>query len=188
MNKKEMTRKRIVDAAGKGIRQFGYGGIGVDGIAKEAGVTSGAFYGHFSSKANVFEETVATGINGLLEGVRSYQENKGDKWLGDFIDWYLGIEHRQDICNSCILPGLSAEVARAEQKVHMAYEGQLSDVIELIAAGLQNGSKQKRKKAAWSLLAILAGGVTMARAVDDESIATEIAKSVKQAAKQITEI
>ena len=48
---KEGARTRILDAAGRGFRRLGFGGIGVDGLAKEAGVTSGAFYGHFPSKA-----------------------------------------------------------------------------------------------------------------------------------------
>ena len=46
LNKKQETRKRIINAASRGFRSNGYAGIGVDGIAKEAGVTSGAFYAH----------------------------------------------------------------------------------------------------------------------------------------------
>ena len=40
--KKQETRQRILDAAGRGFRKGGYDGIGVDGLAKQAGVTSGA--------------------------------------------------------------------------------------------------------------------------------------------------
>ena len=47
---KQLVRRKMVDAAGRGFRKNGYGGLGVDGLAKEAGVTSGAFYGHFKSK------------------------------------------------------------------------------------------------------------------------------------------
>ncbi|MFT7414539.1 MAG: TetR/AcrR family transcriptional repressor of nem operon, partial [Methylophagaceae bacterium] len=43
LSKKNETRKRIIKAASKGFRSNGYAGIGVDSIAKEAGVTSGAF-------------------------------------------------------------------------------------------------------------------------------------------------
>ena len=41
---KQEARTKILDAAGRGFRRLGFGGIGVDGLAKEAGVTSGAFY------------------------------------------------------------------------------------------------------------------------------------------------
>lgn len=186
-NKKEMTRQRIISAAGKGIRELGYGGIGVDGIAKEAGVTSGAFYGHFKSKTNVFEATVSSGMKGLVDGITLFQESKGDQWLNAFIDWYLGEEHRQDVCEGCALPGLSSDVVRADKEVHLAYENQLSDAVDVIAKGLNNDNKLKRKKAAWSLLAALAGGITMARAVSNEKLAKEITLGVKQTVKKMLE-
>ena len=58
---KKLTRQRIVDAAGRGFRRGGYGGIGVDGLAKEAGMTSGAFYVHFDSKKAAFRESMLQG-------------------------------------------------------------------------------------------------------------------------------
>jgi TetR/AcrR family transcriptional regulator, transcriptional repressor for nem operon len=48
------ARERLIEAAGRGFRTSGFGGIGVDGLAKAAGLTSGAFYIHFSSKREAF--------------------------------------------------------------------------------------------------------------------------------------
>jgi TetR/AcrR family transcriptional repressor of nem operon len=42
------ARERLVEAAGRGF------GAGVDALAKGAGLTSGAFYAHFDSKAEAF--------------------------------------------------------------------------------------------------------------------------------------
>lgn len=183
--RKEETRKRIIAAAGKGIREHGYGGIGVDGIAKEAGVTSGAFYGHFKSKDNVFEASASAGMKEFVDGIYFWRESKGDKWVNPFIDWYLSVEKRHDICGGCALPGLSADIARAGKEVHIAYEEQLIDLVEAIADGFSAGTKAARKKTAWSFLSILSGGVMMSRAVDDEKIATEIANSVRKTAKKL---
>lgn len=185
--KKEETRARIIEAAGKGIRQHGYGGIGVDGIAKEAGVTSGAFYGHFRSKEQVFEATVSVGMKDFVDGVHFWQQSKGDKWLNPFIDWYLSADRCQDIAGSCALPGLSADVARAERNVHAAYEDQLVVLIDAIANGIPGKTKLTRKKAARALLAILAGAVMMTRAIESKELADEIAKAARVAAKKISE-
>jgi AcrR family transcriptional regulator len=62
---KEQTRQRILEAAGRSFRKGGFGGIGVDGLAKEAGLTSGAFYVHFGSKAEAFRESVQQGMADL---------------------------------------------------------------------------------------------------------------------------
>ena len=69
VGKKEESRARILAGAGRGFRGHGYGGLGVDALTKEAGVTSGAFYAHFKSKAEAFRETVAIGMNDLKAGV-----------------------------------------------------------------------------------------------------------------------
>ncbi|MGI4944284.1 MAG: TetR/AcrR family transcriptional regulator, partial [Janthinobacterium lividum] len=51
---KAETRDRILSAAEIAFGIHGYDGVGVDGLAAQAGITSGAFYGHFRSKAEVF--------------------------------------------------------------------------------------------------------------------------------------
>ena len=68
-DQKLQTRQRILEAAGRGFRKGGFGGVGVDGLAKEAGVTSGAFYVHFGSKAQAFSESVVYGMTVLKDGV-----------------------------------------------------------------------------------------------------------------------
>lgn len=45
----EETQRRLLRAVGRGFRAKGFGGIGIDGLAKGAALTSGAFYAHFRS-------------------------------------------------------------------------------------------------------------------------------------------
>lgn len=56
--RKEETWRLMLEAAGRAFRSPGYDGIGVDGLAKGAGVTSGAFYAHFGSKAAAFDAAI----------------------------------------------------------------------------------------------------------------------------------
>ena len=60
---KDASHERIVVAAARAIRRSGYDGTGVADIMKEAGLTHGAFYGHFGSK----EELIAQSLEHLLE-------------------------------------------------------------------------------------------------------------------------
>jgi len=41
------------------FRENGFDGVGLDAIMKEAGLTHGGFYGHFSSKEDLAAEAVA---------------------------------------------------------------------------------------------------------------------------------
>jgi len=183
--KKQQTRKRIIDATIEGVKQHGYGGFGIDAIAKKAKVTSGAFYGHFSSKNKAFEAAVSSGMLSLVEGLTYWRDTAGEQWLDDFVNWYLGIEHRADLCCGCALPGLSVDVARAPKEVHIAYENQLIEAANIIANSLHSTNHSHNEETAWSLLSILTGAVIMARAIDNEIIANEIAIAASNNAKQM---
>src|SRR5207249_9381244 len=54
--RKDVTHERIVDAAARAIRRSGYGGTSVADIMKEAGLTHGGFYAHFSSREAMLAE------------------------------------------------------------------------------------------------------------------------------------
>ena len=56
INRKETTHKRIVETAARAIRRSGYDGTGVADIMKEAGLTHGGFYAHFSSRDAMLAE------------------------------------------------------------------------------------------------------------------------------------
>src|SRR5665213_1186309 len=90
------SRLRILAAAGRGVRKKGYGGIGVDGLAKEAGVTSGAFYGHFPSKSEAFRQAIVKGLRDLCGSIESLQSAKGGEWIEAFVDRYLGMKRTCD--------------------------------------------------------------------------------------------
>ncbi|NLH82877.1 MAG: TetR/AcrR family transcriptional regulator [Phyllobacteriaceae bacterium] len=182
---KEEARARLIEAAGRGFRRKGFGGIGVDGLAKEAGLTSGAFYGHFASKDAAFETTVAKGIGDLADGVRQFRETKGRDWLPAFVDFYLGEKRTCDLAESCAMQSLSAEVLRAEGGVRAVYREAMEAVAELVADGLPGDDPLDRRRRAWAILAALAGGVTLARAVDDPALAEVVVAGVRAAVSAV---
>lgn len=178
---KEKTRQKILKAAGRGFREEGYGGLGVDGLAKRAGLTSGAFYGHFSSKDEAFKEAVIQGIQDYTQAVVNLEVEHGENWTKEFLDYYLGKSHVDDMACGCVVPGLSAEVMRADANTKKAYENEIKKTAENISTRLKEQSKDN----AWALMAMLAGSVMMARCIDNEDISDEILKSVKNCAEKL---
>ena len=178
---KEASRAKILRSAGRGFRSKGFGGAGIDGLAKDAGVTSGAFYAHFKSKADAFREAIITGLADLNQGVKQTQEQLGKSWRKAFIDFYLGDRRTCDLADSCALQSLSSEVARAGDAAQQAYEAQLHEIVATVAAGLEGKPKARREESI-ALLALLIGGVTLSRAVHDSATSDEIAAAVRKAA------
>ena len=182
---KEESRARILESAGRGFREHGYGGLGVDALAKRAGVTSGAFYAHFTSKAVAFQEAVTDGLGSLRRRVEGMRAEKGANWREHFIDFYLGDRRTVELAGSCTLQSLTGEVARADEEARTAYETGFLDIIEVTAAGF-DGSEAERRAKATALLALLIGGVSMARAVKDPALQEEIAEAVRKVARGIS--
>ncbi len=180
--RKQETRHRIVDAASRGFRSRGYAGVGVDGIAKDAGVTSGAFYAHLGSKDQAFLITLETGLDEVIATLPKFREEHGERWLDAFADFYLGRAHRADLATGCAMVTLSPEVARFDASVHALYERKMAAIVDVFASGLAGPSPDDRKARAWASLAALIGGVTLARGMKSRAIADRVAASVKVAA------
>ncbi|MEQ1548771.1 MAG: TetR/AcrR family transcriptional regulator [Chakrabartia sp.] len=178
---KQEARTRMIEAAGRGFRRSGFGGIGVDGLAKEAGVTSGAFYGHFKSKQAAFREALLGGVDELRSNILALQADHGDAWLETFVDLYLREKRLCALDGSCALQSLTPDVQRADPATKAAFEERAARAVEAIAQGLK-GEVVTRDARAWALLSLLTGAVTMARAVADEAIGTRIAEGARAAA------
>lgn len=173
----EQTRQRMLAAAGRGFRQGGYGGIGIDGLAKEAGVTSGAFYSHFDSKAAAFRIALVEGLKNLRHAIENFQKEHGDAWLAPFVTFYFRDRLEVDLGDACALPTLTADATRSADETRVAYESELTAIADAIAKGLPGDDPELRQERAWSLMALLAGGAGMARAVKDERVAEQIAQA-----------
>jgi TetR/AcrR family transcriptional regulator, transcriptional repressor for nem operon len=180
--KREQTHRRMLDAAGRSFRSHGFSGIGVDGIAKAAGVTSGAFYAHLGSKGGAFGAALDAGLDEVIESLPEFQRDAGSKWVRAFADYYLGRAHRDDLAGGCAMTTLSPEVVRAGPKTRAAYEAKMTKIAGLIAHGLAGGTEEERRARAWAMLATLVGGLTLARAVASTGLPEEIAAAVRKAA------
>lgn len=192
---KEETRNNILGAALNSFRAAGYNGIGVDGIAKAAKVTSGAFYKHFTSKSEAFRIVVSEGLGILRNAIADSQKSHGDKWLATFTSWYLSLPEPSDKCEGsallpmqggCALPTLTPEIARTDAETQQLFEDEIQKIVKTISAGLPTHGRHKRRLS-WTVLALLIGGVVLARSARSEKTSAEISKSIVASIKQLSE-
>src|SRR5947209_6791399 len=66
---KEKTRRRVLEEATKAIRRQGPHRLGIARVMKQAGLTHGGFYAHFSSKDALVSAAIA-GLFGSLSLAR----------------------------------------------------------------------------------------------------------------------
>lgn len=181
VEQKEQTRERIIAAAGRTFRKGGYSGIGVDGLAKEAGVTSGAFYGHFESKKAAFEAAIVAGLAEVSAGIAILQQEYGAKWWDIFSNQYMNHRRTCDLAESCALQSLTPEIGRSDEAVRAIFEKELLNIAAAANASPTQEISQETKDKTWASLAMLVGGVTLARAVNNEKLSDEIALAIQNA-------
>ncbi len=182
---KDQTRLEILRAAGRGFRKEGFGGIGVDGLARGAGVTSGAFYGHFKSKIEAFRAALAAGLDDLASSVVAFRAKHGAGWVEAFIRFYFTDRVSVDLAEGCALPSLSGDVSRADPKTRAAFEKGFLGVVEALAEGLPSRDPDERFARAVAMAAMFAGGVTLARSVRDRDLRDRISRILLDATTRI---
>ena len=78
------------------------------------------------------------------------------------------------------MPSLSAEVARSCPETRSYYEAEILRLVEALSAALPPDTAIPARQRAWAMLALLAGGATLARSVEDGTVALEIAAAVTE--------
>jgi len=178
------ARERLLEAAGRGFRTGGFGGIGVDGLAQAAGLTSGAFYTHFGSKTDAFRLALHDGFDFFQRGIATLRETAGKNWLPALVNFYFKERMAVELCEACVLPSLTADAMRADDETRLAYQADLQKLAATIAEGMPGKAPTER---AWTLLALFAGGASLARAVKDEALRAVLLDSVREAALKVCE-
>ena len=175
-DQKEQTRARILAAATRLLLHRGFEGAGIEPIMAAAKLTRGGFYGHFASKEALESATLSR----IMEVTRARlfaaapAERSGGA-LRNIVDAYLSETHRDHVEEGCALPTLSADVARRTPDTRKTYEAELLLVVaELEARVDDDDGEMPSFDRALALVALLAGGVALARAVRNKALSARI--------------
>jgi TetR/AcrR family transcriptional regulator, transcriptional repressor for nem operon len=168
-DQKAKARKALVEAGARSLKTCGFNGIGVDGLAAAAGVTSGAFYSNFPNKEAMLEAVVDAFVGEpFLSDTDSVTAAEGRSLLESLVEDYLSIHHSADPAEGCVMPALSADVSRAQPSVQEAFERKIS-ALAMRFASLLDGDPSDRERRAWSIVALMVGGIAISRAMTDGS-------------------
>ncbi|MGH2874760.1 MAG: TetR/AcrR family transcriptional regulator [Solirubrobacteraceae bacterium] len=160
-DQKEKARAVLLEAGVEQMKANGFNGIGVDGIAGAAGVTSGAFYSNFANKAEMLAAIIETYLGQFSDTPDSPHDDIDG--LKDFLAYYIGDAHCLDVETGCVMPALSEDVAR-HPAAQAVYDRQATAFATRIANAL-GGDPQRARQRGWSLVALMVGAVTVSRAM-----------------------
>lgn len=175
-SRKEITHDRIVDTAAKAIRRSGYSGTGVADIMKEAGLTHGGFYAHFSSRdAMLAEAADKAGEETVAIAKHIFATVSEDRALEAMMNAYLSNEHMANIENGCFFAALGSEMPRQAPEVRKASTCRIKEMIELIKSKFTNQSHAYEK--ALVMMSTMVGTLLLSRAVDDTQLSEDFRRA-----------
>src|SRR5262249_50515229 len=151
--RKEASRRRIMEVAGERFRSGGIAASGLAAIMSDAGLTNGAFYPHFPSKAALVRESVAAALEDQASRLQQPLVRYG---LERVIATYLSAKHRDNPARGCAAAALLPELARQPLATRRLCAERILTAVRHIAAALPPQT-QDREAAAFAIYATLIG-------------------------------
>jgi TetR/AcrR family transcriptional repressor of nem operon len=181
---KQASLERILDAAARRLRESGIDGAAIVPVMRDAGLTHGAFYAHFSSKdelaAAAFGHAITTGRPHWIK------PSRGESWgtrLAGLAKRYLTTAHRDDLSTSCGFATLSSDAAHASPAFRTSYEHELRKSLAAICE--DDKDTADKLDDAIALMTICVGGMSLARAVVDPKLSARILRVARDAAVRL---
>jgi len=176
--RKDASRGRIMEAAADRFRSDGIAGSGLATIMSDAGLTNGAFYPHFQSKAQLVRESVAAAMELQSQQLAEALASGGPE-MG--IEAYLSAEHRDNPEKGCASAALLPELARQPSETREVYTNHLLTLVRQLAKSLPQ--TKDPEGVALGVFAALIGALELARAVEGTELSDRILAAGKDAAR-----
>jgi len=175
------NRERILEAAGRLFRERGFDNVGVADVMREAGMTHGAFYGHFASKEALAAEAAAQALEKTTARWNEILDSTGERGLREIVDSYLSPKHRDAPGGGCAIASLGAEVSRQESELRETFAREVAQMLDALAAYMPGKTQELQKEQAMALLAQMVGAIVISRVLGRKGMSEEVLVAARKA-------
>jgi TetR/AcrR family transcriptional repressor of nem operon len=177
----EKNREQIVAAAGKELRKRGIEGVGVDALAKAAGLTHGGVYSHFRTKDDLTAAAIAQALQTSFRQWLALTEGlEPDEAFRQMIRIYVSRHHRDEVGEGCSIATLGAGAARCGRKLRATFAKGVEGLIGMMTAASPEAAARDRRAKAIANVAAMVGAIVMARAAGaSPELSDEILRTVR---------
>ncbi|MBZ9851449.1 TetR/AcrR family transcriptional regulator [Mesorhizobium sp. CA14] len=167
----EQNRQTVIDVASRLFREHGFDGIGLKDLMKGAGLTQGAFYKQFASKADLAAQASKRAMESAADRwTAATAANPGDP-LGVVIEFYLSMGHREERMDGCPVAALGSDAARQGSDVKASFETGIKAYLEVLGRMIARTDGEQTDEKAMAVLSTMVGAVVLSRVVNDPSLA-----------------
>jgi TetR/AcrR family transcriptional repressor of nem operon len=180
LEQKERSHETILESAARLVRERGISGARVADVMKGAGLTVGGFYAHFDSKEALVDEALRrTGAELRQRLFTGLDEKPAEDRAEVVLKRYLSAAHRDAQTLGCSLPAVVGEVGTTAAE-HRAV---VAEQVEALSSGLEEhlpkGRGASRRALAIGLVALMYGGLSLARALRGTELSDEVIRACR---------
>lgn len=181
------NRAAMLDQAARLFRARGIEAVGVAEVTRAAGLTHGAFYGHFPSKSALAADV----CRGSLQAAATRWQRRVERARAEgrdpalaLIDAYLTEAHRDAPAGGCALAALGGETVRDPDLRAAMAEG--TTALTGVLAEALTGRAADPAWTAAAILATLVGGLLLARTfADNPDLSANALEAARAAAHRL---
>jgi TetR/AcrR family transcriptional regulator, transcriptional repressor for nem operon len=173
---KAESKRRVLEVASRQIREKGIEALGVADCMRSAGLTHGAFYGHFASRDALILEALEHALNQSekrMAATAPDAQNEAQTPLAAISEAFLSESHANNPGKGCALCALAGEARHASADVRALLKSYVQQLASRIAKAMGKDSEE----AGLGIVATIVGAITLARTVGDDALAKSILAS-----------
>lgn len=168
---KQQSRDRILEAAAAMFARLGYSQVGISDVMLEAGLTRGAFYAHFASKADLYTQALAFAGEQVAKSFALPSHS-----LENFVKAYLHEDNLTERGMACPLACLVTDVAHCDEPVKQSY----TQIFKCLLTQLRKLSSHKNTDEILADAVMMIGAVAIARTLTDIALGQQILRACQQ--------
>ena len=186
MTKGELSKKKIIEAAGDLFWKNGYTKTGINEILKATGLPKGSFYFYFKKKSEVAEAVLQYYGSRITELLRAAAADS-DSW-GSFCDSFLRA-FQEELADKryygCPLAVVGTEIAFQEKELAKHYNQAMGEIQKIFEQVLRKDGIAKRageaeaEELAALCLAVYEGNLVLYRLSKDQSLLLRMNRQLK---------
>lgn len=180
---KSRTRQNILQSARYLFSTNGFNEVTVNQVMEDCSLTRGAFYAHFKSKADLYQQALKFSASKSELAKTKPDDLSNKQWVEKLLDIYLSEEHINGI-RPCPLAFLATDIASRDSETKHTYQQAYQSMNHIINQYMGITS-QNGKSSVLSLTSMIIGGVAIARTMENQDSAKSILYSCRQQAQQI---
>jgi len=186
-DQKARTRQLILQSAAALFPKQGYNATSIDEVMRGCGLTRGGFYAHFSSKSELYSQSLRLAGDGLREGLRDTAPESACPTAAASGDWLASTFGHQSDGPAAreALSFLALDVGSRQPEVREAYSDALKNLSDRLIH--EHSAPDSGDDTPFATMAMMVGALAITATLDDEDLKTRIVTACRQTAQTLRE-